>query len=404
MMISQDLNNMRQWQQDQTLENALRVLLQDRIYVTESFLGQINILLKQYSEDVYPVILYMLTHKNFEKNDAHRYWDDILSLHQDMSSKLNMVESLDLRVAVLNYFLRNDYKDTFEKLALVDLVFFEKVQESAYKDELTGLFNYRYLKEHLPQELLRATRYGSMVSVIMLDIDDFKYYNDNHGHEAGNQVLIRFAEILNDNVRSIDTVIRYGGEEFILLLTATNKEGALVVYDRIQRSLKTASIPKEKQQPLGIISASAGIATYPSDAEAAGELIQNADNAMYIAKKSGKNRAHIFGENRRSHKRLHAKLRGNYSLGHPGEKFPLTTIDVSEGGLLVLINESVPDGALLDVQVNLVDSGGPLVFPARVVHVEKSEDGKYHIGLRIVEMPSQDRIRLQSLIHELDHK
>lgn len=398
------MNNLRQWQHDQTLENALRAVLQDRIYVTEAFLCEIGILLKEYNEEVYPAILYMLTHKSFDKKDAHRYWDGILSLHQDMSSKLNMDESLDLRVSVVNYFLRNNGDDTFKQLALVDLIFFEKVQESAYKDELTGLFNYRYLKEHLPQELLRAERYRSMVSVMMFDIDDFKHYNDNHGHESGNQVLIQFAEILNDSVRGMDTVIRYGGEEFIILLPGTNKDGALVVYERIKKALKSTSIAHEENQPLGLFSASVGIATYPADAEDAGELIQNADNAMYVAKKSGKNQFHIFGENRRSHKRMRAKLEGNYSLGDPGEKFPLTTIDIGEGGLLIAINESVPENALLDVQLNLVDSGRPLPFPARVVHVTKLEDEKYHIGLRIAEMPSQDRMRLHSLIHELDHK
>lgn len=209
------------------------------------------------------------------------------------------------------------------------------MQESVFKDGLTGLFNFRYLKSHLSQELHLAQRYGSTVSVMIFDIDDFKIYNDQHRHEMGNNVLKIFSDILQQTVRKMDSAIRYGGEEFVLILPATRKEGAVIVYERIHEALQAANITHAESQSLGLISASAGIASYPSDTEDPDKLLEYADAAMYMAKYTGKNRYHCYGANRRSNYRVRTCLNGWFTLGGNKTKYALSTIDVSESGLLI---------------------------------------------------------------------
>ncbi|MEE8428976.1 MAG: diguanylate cyclase, partial [Gammaproteobacteria bacterium] len=287
---------------------------------------------------------------------------------------------------------------SFEQPTLIEIVFFEKMQESAYRDELTALYNYRYLKEHLEQEMQRAKRYGSMVSLMMLDIDDFKIYNDQHGHEAGTHVLVKFADLIMANIRGVDTAVRYGGEEFLLILPTTGKIGVVTVYERLQKILREARIKHADGQPLGAITASAGVATFPADAADASELLQHADNAMYVAKKSGKDQIYIYGDNRRSHQRVDIQLEGSYALGDPAQRRPLQTINISEGGMLIVVESQVPDGAILDILLKLPEARQTIPFPGRVMRNEPMDDGNYLVGVRVVEIPTQDRLQLQNFI------
>lgn len=397
-MSSLDKHAEEQWQQGQKIENDLRKIIHDRIYVDDNFLSQINAIVDESGTDVYSILIHLLCRQRFSAPEAEKHWSNILALYKVMSDKLGMDRPMDLRLALVHYFLHDD--GSIERPALIDLSVFDKIQKSVYQDGLTSLFNFRYLKEHLDQELQRAKRYGSVVSLMMFDIDDFKHYNDHFGHEEGNQVLIQFAKILQDSIRRMDTAIRYGGEEFCLILPATNKEGSLIVYERIQKSLHQAKIEHAGDQPMGFVSASAGVATFPADASGADDLTRYADNAMYTAKNHGKNRMHIYGDNRRSHRRIRTRLKGHFSLGNPDEKFALTTIDISEGGLMGVADKLVPVGALLDVNISLHGSGKTVSFPGRVLRCDAVEDKLFHIGMNIVEMQSQDRIRLHAFVNE----
>jgi len=166
----------------------------------------------------------------------------------------------------------------------------ERLRELAVTDGLTGLNNYRYFKEHLIHELRRAERHKSNVSLVMLDIDFFKNYNDTHGHLAGDEVLRTIAKLMRDNVRSIDVTARYGGEEFALILPETNKSAAHVVAEKIRKLVETHRFPNEETQPNGKITVSIGVATFPDDAKELEELINRADQRLYQAKALGRNR------------------------------------------------------------------------------------------------------------------
>jgi len=168
----------------------------------------------------------------------------------------------------------------------------KKLLEKAIRDHLTGLYNRLYLEEAGAREIDRAKRYGFPISMIMFDIDNFKQVNDTYGHQTGDRVLVKFASIINSNVRSTDMPVRYGGEEFIVLLPHTYPEEAVKVAERIRMEFEKFLFRFDRD--VIKLTVSAGISFCPSGECNLNELIQMADKAMYEAKEKGKNRIEVF--------------------------------------------------------------------------------------------------------------
>lgn len=165
----------------------------------------------------------------------------------------------------------------------------EELRQLAITDGLTGLYNYRYFKEQLLQELKRAQRHSLNISVVMIDIDHFKQYNDKNGHPAGDVVLKDIARLLRDNIRNIDLAARYGGEEFSLILIETDKPSAKIVSEKIRKLVEDYGFAYENFQPDGKLTISSGVATFPEDGEDFDTLVSKADQRLYLAKEAGRN-------------------------------------------------------------------------------------------------------------------
>ena len=160
-------------------------------------------------------------------------------------------------------------------------------------DELTGLYNYRYLEIALERELKRAERYGLSMSVIFLDVDMLKVVNDTYGHLIGSQALKEIGVVLKKSVREVDIVIRYGGDEYTIILIETGKQGASIVAERIRKTIDNHCFLLGESNEIKL-TASLGFACYPEDTKSKLELLEMADRAMYYGKASGKNTvAHI---------------------------------------------------------------------------------------------------------------
>ena len=166
---------------------------------------------------------------------------------------------------------------------------------NSIRDPLTGLFNRRYMEEALAQELHRTTRNKAQLAVIMIDIDHFKQFNDNFGHDGGDAVLRELGGFFKQHVRGSDIACRYGGEEFMLILSPSTAEGARLRAERIRQDAGNLLVSHANRE-LGAITLSLGLAIFPDNSSDMAALMKAADVALYQAKRGGRNRvAEAFG-------------------------------------------------------------------------------------------------------------
>jgi len=174
-------------------------------------------------------------------------------------------------------------------LSIANAKLYTKTRELSVKDELTQVYNRRHFQQMLQMEWKRAVRFLRDLSLIMIDVDHFKAYNDTFGHLTGDTVLKQIGQILQRNLREVDTVARFGGEEFVLLLPDTDKHGAIAVAEKVRRLVEQHRFTTEDRESTRPITISAGIASYPDDVGEMDDLIDHADIALYRAKEGGRN-------------------------------------------------------------------------------------------------------------------
>jgi len=179
-------------------------------------------------------------------------------------------------------------------IAIQNAQLHQKVKQQAITDELTGLYNFRYIKDRLEEEVKRAQRFKHPLALIMADIDDFKNFNDTYGHPEGNKVLKSLANILRSNIREVDIVARYGGEEFIIILPEANREEAKKIAERIRSKVEKCNFADEKNHPERKITISLGITSCFKENITPQGLVQKVDQALYQAKGKGRNRAEVI--------------------------------------------------------------------------------------------------------------
>jgi diguanylate cyclase (GGDEF)-like protein len=174
-------------------------------------------------------------------------------------------------------------------LALSNLRLSEKLRHQSIRDPLTGLFNRRYMEESLERELRRAVRNNELVALLMIDIDHFKQFNDTFGHQAGDTLLREFGTFLRQRTRGQDVACRFGGEEFVIILTASSLDGASQRAELLREELKQLVV-QHVGQVLGALSISIGVSAFPNHGSSAEELLNAADRALYRAKSEGRDK------------------------------------------------------------------------------------------------------------------
>lgn len=175
-------------------------------------------------------------------------------------------------------------------MAIENASLHRQMEELTIVDELTGVRNFRFFSEKIEEEKKRAVRYNQPLSLIMIDIDWFKKFNDNYGHEIGNEVLVHLVEVIQLYIRDVDILCRYGGEEFIIILPLTAEREALVIAQRIRSEVAQAHYRGQPELPDLKITVSVGVSSFPENGLNEKELVNAVDQAMYRAKGSGKNR------------------------------------------------------------------------------------------------------------------
>ena len=164
-----------------------------------------------------------------------------------------------------------------------------RTRRLASTDGLTQVYNHRTFQERLGQEIARANRYSRPLSLLMIDVDHFKLYNDTYGHPQGDIVLQDLARLLQEMSRTSDTVARYGGEEFAIILPETDSVSAQKIGERLREQVERYAFPGKEHMPGGTLTVSIGVATYAS-IHSKDDLLQAADMALYTAKRAGRNR------------------------------------------------------------------------------------------------------------------
>ena len=175
-------------------------------------------------------------------------------------------------------------------LAIENSRLYEQTLVRSHTDSLTNLWNHGYFQFMLTEEVERAKVMHMPLSLIMLDMDFFKVYNDNFGHQEGDKILVEISKITKDYSRKMDYVCRYGGEEFSIILPQTNKKEAYFIAERLREIILSHNFPHGETQPNKQITVSLGVATYPEDGQTKSELLACADKLMYKAKETGKNK------------------------------------------------------------------------------------------------------------------
>jgi diguanylate cyclase (GGDEF)-like protein len=174
-------------------------------------------------------------------------------------------------------------------LAMANLSLRDTLRQQSIRDPLTGLFNRRFMEESLEREIFRARRKREPVSVIMLDVDHFKRFNDQYGHDAGDVVIQAVGRHLRDGVRAEDVVCRYGGEEFVLILPGSNTTNAAQRAESLRQGVSQLALTLGTTQ-LPHVTCSIGVASYPINGQTTGNLLKAADTALYQAKRNGRDR------------------------------------------------------------------------------------------------------------------
>ena len=185
---------------------------------------------------------------------------------------------------------------------------FRQTKELSITDELTGLYNRRYFNERFEREVQRARRYNRPLTVLMIDIDYFKNFNDINGHLMGDEILKRVAHTLEYNIRKADILARYGGEEFVIILPEIDKAHALKVAEKLRITIEKKRFPKQEYQPNKNLTISLGIASFPEDSDKAKELVDFADRALYKAKADGRNRVMVYHSSMENNKYYNTAL------------------------------------------------------------------------------------------------
>lgn len=171
-----------------------------------------------------------------------------------------------------------------------------EVEQQAITDSLTGLYNKRYFNHLITKEFRRSRRYNRDLCMLMIDIDYYKHYNDNCGHRMGDEALKIIANLIHQSCRDVDSAVRYGGEEFLVLLPETKLAEANDVAERLRKIIEGYYFPYQHHQPNGTLSVSIGISSYPADSHNEIELIDHADAALYVAKRAGRNRVYSYSD------------------------------------------------------------------------------------------------------------
>jgi diguanylate cyclase (GGDEF)-like protein len=353
----------------------------------------------------YCFLINFLTSIDVKEGDARDHYLKILVHRIEISQKIG--RDVGIRVAAMDYFVNIDKKIFNPKV--VEVQFFENLLRMTREDPKTGCFNEKFLREFADREIKRSKRNSESMSVIMIDIDDFKKLNDRYGHLFGDQVIKKFAEIIIENARREDIVARFGGDEFAVILPQTGRIGARSYAERLRINLIKCFTENKCMGESVAVSFSAGIATYPRDGATYEELVHSADTALYRSKDLGKNRVFDSLENefhsnmneqdRRQFSRFRLNQIGTIEMQGFSDIFSLKgkVVDMSIAGVLIECNAVVSEKILnqpIEFKLPIDQNFDKTIdMNATVVRLNKEAGRmKFYVGMKFDQLLEQESL------------
>jgi diguanylate cyclase (GGDEF)-like protein len=341
---------------------------------------KLQALIAQQGKEVYTYIFQILTNLDLPPAEAEQHWNQIISHSKNLSAAMG--REVNLRTAVCDYFC--SINKSLHNPKIIEIHLFEKTAKSSTFDTLTGLLNRNAFDEMLAREISRAKRHDSNLTLLFLDLDDFKRINDTLGHMAGDEVLRKVAQMILLEKRAEDYGARYGGEEITILLPQTSKADGWLLGERIRQRLEEAEIHYEGQNIRATLSG--GLASFPIDASDGLTLLKNADKAMYRAKSFGKNNISFYSMNKRRNVRVDYTTSVEIQeLGiHAKPVFTASTKSLSIGGILLESQDHMEAGTKIQINMPLSQEQNLLLI-GNVVRSEKTDSGSHEISVAFID-------------------
>lgn len=343
-------------------------------------------------DEAYADLLFHLTRLRFAPEEARCFWGEIVLHMQGLSLALG--RDVGLHVAMCDYFLNLHPK--MREPVLVEVQLLLQKEKGALVDELTGLYNRRYFNDTIHREVERFKRFGQLFSLIMLDVDRFKPLNDTYGHVAGDEALKAVAKALHDTARDIDHVVRFGGDEFVLILPHTDCDPAVEVAERLRRTVEKLRVPVGNK--LVTLTVSQGVACFPGDANTARELLHRADQALLEAKRV---RNSVFSYTGRIGEPSRAPLDLTLQCDCPGQgPVAVKVLSVSSCGVLCQSDTAILPGTRVEIVVPGDKPGSSgLRLGCSVVRLEReAKGGQYEITMPLDVAGEKERQALERLV------
>ncbi|KPJ97477.1 MAG: hypothetical protein AMJ60_11040 [Desulfobacterales bacterium SG8_35] len=354
---------------------------------------KVQALIGQQGKGVYTYIFQILTNLDLPPAEAEEHWKHIIAHNKKLNAAMG--REVNLRTAVCDYFC--SINKSLHNPKIIEIHLFEKTAKSSTFDSLTGLLNRNAFDEMLAREISRAKRHDANLTLLFMDIDDFKQINDSMGHMAGDEVLKKVAQLIMVEKRSEDIGARYGGEEITILLPETSKADGWLIGERIRQKVEETEIRYEGRNIK--VTLSGGLASFPIDAEDGLTLLKNADKAMYRAKSFGKNNISFYSMDKRRNIRVEYSTSVEIQeLGiHEKPVFTATTKSLSIGGILLESKDHLETGAKIQINISL-SPDNPLLVIGTVVRSEKTGPGIHDISVAFIDSDKTVRNEISSYL------
>ena len=348
--------------------------------------------------EVYRNYFYLLTHLEFEEADAIRHWDEFKNYHAKFEKDLGY--PIDTRITTLSYFINENKQLTNPKI--IEMKVFQSTQDKVILDELTSVYNYRHFRQRIKEEMRGAVDREEMLSLIIIDIDNFKRVNDDYGHLAGDGILRQIALLMKSEISVQGETFRYGGEEFAVIVPRTGKQEVYEIANNLCEKIAEHAFINENSAPRHEMSvtASLGVAAYPQDCEDSNSMVENADKALYNAKGSGKNIVCLYSENQRRTKRLNLSVQGKLT-SFKASSVAIRTLNVSKGGIRFLCEKELLSDSVVELKLDLANNNKDVVTALCWI-INRNPDGNAFVyGAEVVQINKRDRVRFNRFVDSL---